>query len=281
MNQTQETFSILNPDGDSPCLLICEHASNYIPEKFQGLGVSPHYADRHWFYDVGAGDVTRQLSADLNAPAILATHSRLVVDLNRPIDHPTTFARTGEGVPVPGNENLDADARRNRLDQYYHPFHRQVSRAIDSRLMRGILPALLSIHSFTPVFHGVARPWEIGILWVQDEDLPARLIQMFTKMGFFVGDNAPYDGRLLSGTSMNRHGDGRGLPNALVEIRHDLIDTPEKAKGIAKKIAPELKTLLSDPSIFRYYDGPERMFDPDIVRSCFKSVADTNEHSSG
>lgn len=258
--------SVLNPGGRSPGLLVCEHASNYIPEEFQGLGVSPIHADKHWFYDIGTENVTRQLSADLDATAILATHSRLVVDLNRPVDHPTTFAQSGEGTPIPGNEHLDLPARKKRLDLYYHPFHRKVSQTIDSHLARGFFPVLLSIHSFTPVFYGISRPWEIGILWLQDADLPSRLIEMFTKMGFAVGDNEPYDGRLFPGTTVNRHGDARGLPNALIEIRNDLIDTPDKARDLAKKISPNLKTLLSDPSIFRYYDGPERLFDPGAVR---------------
>lgn len=277
MTQQEPPFFLLCPDGLAPCLLLCEHASPDIPSALNGLGLAAHPVDSHWFYDIGAAQVTTHLSESLNAPAILARWSRLVVDLNRSLDHPTAFARTGEGIPVPGNEHLDLSEKTKRAEAYYHPFHRCVSRTIDGILMRGILPALLSIHSFTPVFYGRARPWEIGILWAQDSDLPGRLIRLLTQEGFHVGDNEPYDGRKVPGTILNRHGDGRGLPNALIEIRNDLIDTPGKAAALADRLAPILKTVLSDRAVFRYYDGPEAVFDPQTVRIYFESFSRRGE----
>jgi predicted N-formylglutamate amidohydrolase len=268
---------VLNSDGTAPCVLVCEHASPDIPPDLNALGIPPNQSRAHWVYDSGAAEVTRSLSESLDAPALLARWSRLVVDLNRALDHPTAFAHTGEGHPVPGNESLSDSERHRRAGLYYHPFHRCMSRLIDARIMRRNLPALLSIHSFTPVFHGRSRPWEIGVMWAQDPDLPARLIRGFTQAGFVVGDNEPYDGRKIPGTTLNRHGDGRGLPNALIEVRNDLIATPQAAKALAGHLAPILKSALSDPSVFRYYDGPEAVFDPQIVQTYFESFSRTGE----
>lgn len=272
-----EPFLSLNPEGVAPCLLICEHASPDFPEDLGTLGIPAHQAREHWVYDSGAADVTRRLSETLDAPAILARWSRLVVDLNRAIDHPTAFAHTGEGHPVPGNESLRETDRRRRADLYYYPFHRRVSRLIDACLMRGCLPVVVSVHSFTPVFHGRRRPWEIGILWAQDPDLPGRLIREMSRAGFIVGDNEPYDGRMIPGTTLNRHADARGLPNAILEIRNDLIDTPDKIEALADRIGTILKTVLSDPSVFRYYEGPETVFDPQTVQTYFECFSRDGE----
>ncbi len=266
-------YEIVNPDGAARCLLICDHAANKIPAKLGMLGLADEDLQRHYALDIGTRDVTLQLAEKLDAPAILGTYSRLVVDLNRRLDHPTAFVTNAEGKMVAGNAGLSAQDRELRVTEIYEPYHNKISAMIEDFVARGVIPAIVSIHSFTPVFYKQVRPWEIGVLWTHDPRIPIPFMQYFRDKGFTVGDNEPYDARVLRGTTVNHHADERGLANALVEIRNDLVRTPEDITNWAEMLADSLQIVLQDEGIYSYYDGPRAPgHDPDVEHNYFNKL---------
>ncbi|MES2987264.1 MAG: N-formylglutamate amidohydrolase, partial [Pseudomonadota bacterium] len=168
----------------------------------------------------GAGPLTRSLATALNAPAILATVSRLVIDLHRETDHTGLIPQSSDGHPIPGNETAD---RTQRIARFHAPYHRILRDRIRARRPK----LILSIHSFTPCLEhgGTARPWEVGILYNRDTRAAHPAVQFFRDHGFITGDNEPYSGRLLNAT-LNRHAEGQGIPSIAIEIRNDLIRDP-------------------------------------------------------
>jgi len=197
-------------------LLLCDHASNAVPEGID-LGIAPELLDLHIAIDIGAAAVTRALAARLDAPAILATVSRLVIDLHRQPDHIGLIPHRSDGHPIPGNEDADRTAR---IVRFHAPYHRLIRDRI--RAQRPKL--ILSIHSFTPrLEHGGSdRPWEVGVLYNRDTRAARPTIDFFRAQGLPTGDNEPYSGRLLNAT-LNRHAEGQGIPSVAIEIRNDLI----------------------------------------------------------
>jgi predicted N-formylglutamate amidohydrolase len=197
-------------------LLLCDHASNVVPEDLD-LGIAPELLDLHIAIDIGAGPVTRGLAARLDAPAILATVSRLVIDLHRQPDHIGLIPQRSDGHLVPGNEAAD---RLARIARFHAPYHRLIRERI-----RAARPKLiLSIHSFTPRLEhgGTPRPWEVGVLYNRDARAAHPAIAFFRAQGLVTGDNEPYSGRLLNAT-LNRHAEAQGIPSVAIEIRNDLI----------------------------------------------------------
>jgi len=201
-------------------LLLCDHASNAVPADID-LGIAPELLDRHIGVDIGAGPLTRSLAARLDAPAILATVSRLVIDLHREPDHVGLIPHRSDGHLIPGNDTVD---RAARIARFHAPYHRLLSRRI--RAQRPLL--ILSIHSFTPCLEhgGTDRPWQVGILYNRDARAARPAIDFFRAEGFVTGDNEPYSGRLLNAT-LNRHAEANGIPSIAIEVRNDLIrDAP-------------------------------------------------------
>lgn len=261
-----------NTQADSPFLLICEHASNFIPEEYDNLGLSKEDLQKHIAWDIGAGEVTRYLSDFLKAPAILAEISRLVIDVNRPLDHPTLIVREGEGKTVPGNQNLGKEEINRRIREIYAPFHNEIAEEIDRRLKKRQIPMTIDIHSFTSKFFNIKRPWHIGFLWAQDKRATAHIMSYFKNKGYCVGDNQPYDARQVHGTTVNRHCDTQRLPNVLIEIRHDLIDTKDKAKKWAHMLSEALQELQDYPEVFTRYQGPRIQIDPKKAYRYFDKI---------
>ncbi|PKP67499.1 MAG: N-formylglutamate amidohydrolase, partial [Alphaproteobacteria bacterium HGW-Alphaproteobacteria-5] len=183
-------FAIHNRDGRGALVLVCEHASNRIPEPYQRLGLSESDLLRHIAWDMGALEVAQACAERLDTPLISATYSRLLIDLNRPLDADDSIAVHSEDTAIPGNRALTASERCLRQDAIYHPFHDALERLIDARLARGQATTLLSMHSFTPSYHGIARPWHIGVLAEHDRRLADDLLQVFrADSGLCVGDN--------------------------------------------------------------------------------------------
>ena len=149
---------------DAGVLLICDHASNVIPPGYGGLGLRREALDRHIAYDIGAADLTRALAACLKAPAVLSTYSRLLIDPNRGADDPTLVMRVSDGAIVPGNAHIDSAEIADRRERFWAPYRRTIEAAIEAMLATGEPPALVSIHSFTPVWRGAARRWKVGVL---------------------------------------------------------------------------------------------------------------------
>jgi predicted N-formylglutamate amidohydrolase len=179
----------------------------------------------------------------LGAPAVLSTFSRLLIDTNRGEDDPTLIMRLSDGTVVPGNAAVDEEERARRVRLYYRPYHAAIDAAVDRALAAGRPPILVSIHSFTPVWRGRVRPWHAGILWDKDARLAAAMIEALRSDPELVtGDNEPYSGALANDT-MSRHGTGRGLAHALVEIRQDLIGEEAGAIAWADRLAPILAAI--------------------------------------
>ncbi|KQP61594.1 N-formylglutamate amidohydrolase [Methylobacterium sp. Leaf399] len=212
--------------GDPACglLLLCDHASNHVPDDLGRLGVPDAEFSRHIAYDIGAAGVTRRLAALLGAPAVLTTFSRLVIDPNRGRDDPTLVMRLSDGAVVPGNARIDEAGKAERIARFYEPYDRAIDAHVAAAMAAGAPPAIVTIHSFTPCWRGDPRPWHVGILWDHDDRLSAPLVAGLRAdpAGLTVGDNEPYGGG-LPGDTVDRHAIARGLPNALVEIRQDLI----------------------------------------------------------
>lgn len=244
-------FSFARLAGEAPLVLTCDHASNYLPRALAGLGVERAELARHIAWDIGAAEVTRRLAVLLDAPAVLSGFSRLVIDANRRLGAGNSMPSESDGTAVPGNRDLAPAARQLRVDCLFKPYHAAVARLIEARLASGTFPALLLVHSFTPVMAGFERPWQVGILWDRDPRLAVPLIRALRGKGLTVGDNEPYSGASPVDYSLHAHAEARRLPCALVEIRQDLIDTAQGAARWAKILADALRPLLEDPAVFR------------------------------
>lgn len=209
----------LLPGGDGTVLLLCDHASNAVPPDID-LGIAPALLDLHIAIDIGAAAVTRALAAMLDAPAILATVSRLVIDLHREPDHAGLIPAASDGHRVPGNEGAD---RADRIARFHAPYHR----CLRDQIKRQRPALILSIHSFTPQLEdgGTPRPWQIGILYNRDTRAARPAVEWLRARGLVTGDNEPYSGRLLNAT-LNRHAEAQGIPSIAIEIRNDLIRDP-------------------------------------------------------
>jgi predicted N-formylglutamate amidohydrolase len=231
---------------ESGLLLLCDHASNAVPPDLDGLGLPDTEFRRHIAYDIGAAAVTRSLARRLGAPAILTQFSRLVIDPNRGRDDPTLVMRLSDGAVVPGNARIDADEIARRIARFYDPYDAAITAAVERALRAGHPPVIVTVHSFTPIWRGWPRPWHAGILWDADERFSKPLIEgLRAEEGLVVGDNEPYDGA-LAGDTVDRHATARGLANALIEIRQDLIAQDDGAEEWAERFARLLRPLLAD-----------------------------------
>lgn len=241
-----EPVEILNAGSRTPLVLICDHASNHIPAAYGRLGVAEPDLERHIAYDIGAAAVTRALAARLGAPAFLGTYSRLLVDLNRPFGAPTSMPVLSEATRIPGNENLDATELALRRSRIFDPFHAAIGAFMDRRGNGASL--IVAIHSFTPVFLGVARPWHVGILHEARSPLAAIFLDALRgEPGLVVGENVPYEIEREGDYAIPVYGTDRGNPAVLVEIRHDLIATAQGAAAWTDRLAAILEPLLANP----------------------------------
>lgn len=238
--------TLLSGRAASRLVLLCDHASNALPEGYGALGLSEAEFERHIAYDIGAAGVTRLLAESLGCPAVLTRYSRLLIDCNRGTDDPTLIMRLSDGAIIPGNRTLSDSERTHRITTYYAPYHGAIRGVIDGFLAAGIAPLVLSIHSFTPRWRAVERPWHAGVLWDKDDRLAARLLShLRCDAGFVIGDNEPYSGR-LKGDTLWQHGTSRGLPHAIIEIRQDLIATEAGQREWARRLFAMMTRILEN-----------------------------------
>jgi predicted N-formylglutamate amidohydrolase len=227
--------------GKNSLLLLCDHAARALPPAYGTLGLDAGLFDTHIAHDIGAASVTRTLAALFGCPAILGRWSRLLIDLNRGEDDPTLVMKLSDGSIIPANRKADAGEVARRIQAFHVPYHRAVAAEI-GRLKD---PPLISLHSFTPVWKGEKRIWEVGVLWDRDGRLARPLMARLGQAGFTVGDNEPYHGA-LEGDTMNRHGTRTGLPHALIEMRQDLIADENAARRFARRLQPVIAAALAD-----------------------------------
>ena len=223
-----------------------------MPVEFNNLGLAAARLEEHIAYDIGAGDVARRLADKLNCRAILCRTSRLLIDCNRLLEDPTLIPETSDGVVIPGNRGLDFSERQARIEAFFKPYHGEIRRQIEWRLQRRIIPAIISIHSFTPALAGMVRPWQVGVLWDRDPRVAPKLIEHLRRdANLVVGDNQPYSGVDPHGYALKTYGADLGLPTAIIEIRQDLIENSQSMEFWAEKLAECLRHVLSDRYIFR------------------------------
>lgn len=237
--QVGEAATVLKPKARNSVFLICDHASNNIPAEFDNLGVETAVRQDHVAWDIGTADITRVLSAELNAPAVLGAISRLVVDYNRQPDAPDVIAEVTHGVEVPGNRGLDSQQRETRFQRFYNPYHK----AIDQNLMKSGAAVLVSIHSFSHDLEPASRDFDIGLLFDEFEPLARSFAKHLTANGLRVRLNEPYSGRAKVISSAQTHGRQYHLPNYEIEINQRLVRSQIRAVEFGRRMAPAIAWL--------------------------------------
>jgi len=235
-------FQIARPQARSRFVLCCDHAGRRLPRALGDLGVADAELQRHIAWDIGAAEVSLRLAEALDAFAILQPYSRLVIDCNRPLIAEDSIATISEDTEIPANKNLDSEAKAQRAQAIFEPYHAQLQAALDARMKQSPSPILVSMHSFTPIYRGVARPWEIGVLYHRDARLGHALLALLRAENQWpVGDNQPYAVDDEHDYTVPHHGERRGLAHVEIEIRQDLIGNLEgqtQWTGILARLLP-------------------------------------------
>ena len=233
-----DPVTIDNEAGRSVFFLTCDHAGRAIPRHLDRLGLPEHETRRHIAWDIGVGAVGLQLSKLLDAAVVLQTYSRLVIDCNRDPKVPSSIPEISETTEIPGNRGLTEAARTARIDAIFRPYHDTIAAALDRRDAEGRTSVLVALHSFTPVFKGVARPWHAAVLYNRDARLARSLFELLqAEDGLVVGDNEPYRVTDLTDYTVPVHGERRGLLHVEIEIRQDQITEPAGQVAWAKRLA--------------------------------------------
>jgi predicted N-formylglutamate amidohydrolase len=259
--------SLIDGDPASGLIILCDHAGNRLPAEYGNLGLPPAELSRHIAYDPGAAAVAQALAGRLGVPAVLANFSRLLIDANRGTDDPTLIMQLSDGTIVPGNALVHEREREQRINRFHAPYHAAVDAAIDRAIAAGQVPALISIHSFTPVWRGKTRPWHAGILWDADPRLAVPLIAALrADNDLVIGDNEPYSGALAN-DALYGHGTRRGLAHALIEIRQDLIGDQGRARAWAERLALILSDLKQRPQLHEIRHHGSRTGAPEPIEA--------------
>lgn len=251
--QDTDAYEILGGHAERGLVLLGDHATNHLPKRYGSLGLPDAAFARHIAYDIGIEALTRLLSARLGIPAVMSRFSRLLIDPNRGEDDPTLIMKISDGAIIPGNHPISPKEWHHRIETFHRPYHDAVSRTIAAvAAASGKAPLVLSLHSYTPAWKGVARPWHAAVLWDSDHRAVEPLLRHLRSPGdILVGDNEPYDGA-LKGDTLYRHCMMTGIPHALLEIRQDLIADEAGVAAWADRLAPIFDSLNADPALHRY-----------------------------
>ena len=237
-----------NDSGRSSFLLTCDHYGRLIPGALGDLGLPEDDLKRHIAWDIGIAGVAEMLSKHLDAHLIVQRYSRLVIDCNRPPNVASSIPVLSEATAIPGNEGITREATELRRAQIFDPYHRRIDGVIEQRRQRNMPTILVSLHSFTPVYVGLARPWHIGTLYQRDKVLPPLLLQLLrSEPDLVVGDNEPYAVSDETDYTIPVHAEARGLMNTGIEIRQDLISDSAGEKEWADRLArifDEIETIF-------------------------------------
>ena len=227
-----------NAAGRSPFLLTCDHYGRLIPRVLGDLGLPESELTRHIAWDIGIAGVAETLAHHLDAHLVAQRYSRLVIDCNRPPTAASSIPIISEATTVPGNEGIAREAAEARRRQIFDPYHQRIDAVIDQRIREGRPTVLVSLHSFTPVYAGIARPWHIGTLYHRDTRLPPLLLKhLRAEADLVVGDNEPYAVSDDTDYTIPVHGEARGLMNSGIEIRQDLISDQAGQREWAERLA--------------------------------------------
>ncbi|MGI9437435.1 MAG: N-formylglutamate amidohydrolase [Geminicoccaceae bacterium] len=233
--------NVYNIDGQCPIFLVCEHAGKRIPERLGDLGLDEHQRRRHIAWDIGAEGLSLMLSERLDAPLITQTYSRLVCDCNRAIHVESFIPLVSEATAIPGNERLRDKERQARIDEIYWPLHQRIEQEMDRRIADGRPVMFISVHSFTPVFLGAARPMHLGLLYDRDPSLAALVGSVLRADGDpLIVDNEPYALDDRRDFTVPYHGERRGIPSLEFEVRQDLIAERAGQEAWAERLAEAL-----------------------------------------
>jgi predicted N-formylglutamate amidohydrolase len=236
-----EAAEVRNEGGRSDLVLLCEHASNHVPAEYRRLSLDEQHLARHIAWDIGAAEVTRKLSERLDAPAFLGAYSRLLIDLNRPLSSAGSIPVRSEDTEIPGNMAIDEAERARRSKMMFTPFHERVAAHLDRRRREGRPTRIATIHSFTPVFLGVARSWHAGILFSKARVFgDAVLTALRRDSALNVDANVPYVITREDDYAVPIHGDDRGIPAILIEMRQDLVSSVAGIEEWAERLAAAL-----------------------------------------
>jgi predicted N-formylglutamate amidohydrolase len=213
-----------NASGRSPFLFTCDHYGRLIPPSLGDLGLSEDELVRHIAWDIGIAGVAERLAAALDAHLIAQRYSRLVIDCNRPPRVASSIPILSEATTIPGNDGLSREMAEARRRAIFDPYHHAIDAIISQRQERQQPTVLVALHSFTPVYAGIKRPWHIGTLYHRDPVLPPLLLKALRAEGdLVVGDNEPYAVSDQTDYTIPVHAEARGLVNSGIEIRQDLI----------------------------------------------------------
>jgi len=244
-----------NDHGKSPVLLVADHASPFFPTALNQLGLADWVLERHVAWDIGSDKLAQFLADELDAQAVLAGFSRLIVDPNRQPEDSSAFAEISDGIAIPGNIDLDDEQKALRIQSFFKPYHDRISSRLDRFSENGIVPAMISVHTCSAVYDRIVRPWHVGIMWDKDPRIPVPLIRRLAQMeGICVGDNEPYSGRHPHDFTIDFHAEPAGLPHVGIEVRQDLVRNEDGARKWAGILATALREILSDDGLYRTLD---------------------------
>lgn len=232
----------IRPGGPgSPFVIVCDHGGKTFPRTLGTLGLSKLDRTRHIAWDIGAAAVARSLGRMLDACVIEQAYSRLIIDCNRPLHAPTSIVEVSDNTVIPGNAGLTQEDKNARARAIFEPYHRGIANELDRRRAWAQPTVLIALHSFTPVFMSVARPWHIGTLY-RDKQFAGIVLQLLRGYELTVGDNEPYQVSDATDYSIPVHGEQRGLPHTGLEIRQDLIAEEAGQQRFAGLLADVLTT---------------------------------------
>ncbi len=226
------------------------------PARARAPGLPDEATWRHIAWDIGAAALAGALAARLDAVAVLAGYSRLVVDCNRRLEDPTCFVTLGDGQRIPGNEGLTDEDKRARATACHEPYHKAIAARLHDFHARGVTPALIAVHSFTPVLGSEPRPWAVGVLWDHDPRMALPLLARLRAVpGLVVGDNQPYSGRHPADYTVDHHAESAGLPHVCLEVRQDELLTPAGIGRWAGLLGGALAAILADDSLYQVFES--------------------------
>jgi predicted N-formylglutamate amidohydrolase len=233
-----------NPDGTGPFVIVCDHASAHIPDRYRSLGLPEDALETHIAWDPGGLALARHLSHRLDAPLLWPDISRLVIDCNRSPDAPDLIVATSEGRPIPGNQAITDAERRSRLATYHAPYHAAIDGCLERRSAGGLTSALVAVHSFTRTYLGESRPWEISVVFDDDRRVADMVLDALKRdPALTVGANQPYSPADRVYYTVNRHARPRGLPGVMIETRNDQIADQFGQRSWGERLAAIFETV--------------------------------------